>query len=91
MSFCYFELFADRPGIMDTVQVQTLQGLILQGLQQEIMANHQSEPALFAQLLLLASTLRDLSTEHKKILASSHQAADLGAELNEEVFGLVIS
>ncbi|KAM8910914.1 peroxisome proliferator-activated receptor alpha-like isoform 1-T2 [Spinachia spinachia] len=58
----------DRPGLVDVPQVERLQESIVQALRLHLLANHPDDNFLFPRLLQKLADLRQLVTEHAKLV-----------------------
>ena len=60
----------DRHGLKSHKTVNRLQEALIQALQEEIATNHPTENGLFPRLLMVISSLRELSVEHRCMLGT---------------------
>ena len=66
-------------------RVTKLQETIIQALQGQISANHPNEVGLFPRVLMIISNLRELNTEHRRMLATTRSKSDT----QSDVFGII--
>ena len=82
--FCFSQ--TERADVKNQKTVSELQETLLNALRAQIDSNHPSNAQLFPRLLMVMSQLRELSTEHKKILAVLKTQPD---KTHDEIFGLI--
>ena len=77
----------DREHVQNLASVTALQEALLVALRHQIDSNHVNNSGqLFARLLMTMTQLRELSTEHKKLL---NVIKGLPAKSHDEIFGLI--
>ena len=78
--------FADREHVKNLTSVTALQEALLRALRYQIDSNHADNDQLFGRLLMTMTQLRELSTEHKKLL---NLIKGLPEKSHDEIFGLI--
>ena len=81
--------FAECPNIRDRDHVSSLQEELIQGLQTQMLSHHPNDSGLFPRLLMIISCLRELSVEHKRMLATIKERPEFSQELNRQLFGTI--
>lgn len=82
----------DRQVLKDDTKVRQLQDSLIQTLGASLGDSHPLDSSLFPRVLLIISTLRELSIEYKRMLTSAEGKAELSDQLHSEfleILGLV--
>lgn len=69
--------------------MRQLQDSLIQTLGIAVAENHPLDPGLFPRILLIKSTLRELSIEYRRMLSCAEGKAELSDELHGEILEIL--
>lgn len=80
---------SDRQVLKNQAKVLYLQELLIRTLQNLMTANHPQDVSLFPRLLMIISSLRELSIEYRRMFSSIKDKAELNDELQREILEIL--
>ena len=82
-------LAPERQGLQSKEHISKLQESLIQALQTQISVDHPKDVGLFARLLMIISSLREVNSEHKNMLANVRSCPELAADSQSLIFGVI--
>jgi len=79
----------DRVSAASQQQMQQVQELLIQVLQSLITVSHPLDTGLFPRLLMMMSSLRELSLEYRRIFTSMRGRLDANDNLQSEILEIL--
>jgi len=82
-------IYSDRVSTASQQQIMQVQEALIQILQLLIASSHPLDSGLFPRLLMMMSSLRELSLEYRRMFTSIHDRLDIRENLQSEILEIL--